>query len=162
MKLNILTLVIVLSMILSSCSLSGEKSEDVKTYKDSDSVICFNLTVEDTEAEKVIYDYYRFVEQKNEEKYITLRTEEERASNMALRATSEEKHIDTVSIKGIQFMKDIEQKEGIQAYKVDVNIIYRDVPEEFKNIYTDGDKVLYIRMKKEDNQWKIYLIGNAL
>jgi hypothetical protein len=153
--------VLLLSMFLSSCRMEEIKEQGVKRYKDAAHAVSFNLIIEDTEAVQVIYDYYRFVEQKKFDDYIKLRTEYERLKRDPS-GVLEETYVKSASIRGIQFMKDIVQAPDLQIYKVDLNITYWNVPEQFQQIYIDGDKTVYVRMKKEDSGWKIYLIGNTI
>ncbi|AEF17642.1 hypothetical protein Thexy_1612 [Thermoanaerobacterium xylanolyticum LX-11] len=144
--------------VLAACNnLKNGDIEQVKINKEAS----INLTVEDENATKVIYNFYKLVVEKKTDEYMSLYTDQMRNLLKEQNVKDDTKYIKSANIEGIEFLKDMPQERGTQEYKVKINLQYENVPDDLKAVAVSGERMLFITLKLENKEWKIASIGTG-
>ncbi|KHO61546.1 hypothetical protein THYS13_19750 [Thermoanaerobacter sp. YS13] len=157
-KLLILFICFILPINLTACK--STNNGDIKPVKNNKD-ISFNMTIEDKDATKVIYEFYKLVVEKKPDEYTKLYTKEYRKLLMDENVKDDIKYIKSATIKDVKFLKSMPQEKGTQEYKVEIDLQYEGVPEDLKPIAISGERTLFIILKFEDGGWKIASIGTG-
>ncbi|HHV73950.1 MAG TPA: hypothetical protein GXX41_04735 [Thermoanaerobacterium sp.] len=144
--------------VLAACN--NLKNGDIKQVK-TDKETSINLTVEDENATKVIYNFYKLVVEKKTDEYMSLYTDQMRNLLKEQNVRDDTKYIKSANIEGIEFLKDMPQERGTQEYKVKIDLQYENVPDDLKAVAISGKRTLFITLKLENGEWKIASIGTG-
>ncbi|KAA5806798.1 MULTISPECIES: hypothetical protein [Thermoanaerobacterium] len=156
--LSILFICFICIIVLTACNkIDNGNIKQIKTDKDAS----INMTVEDENATKVIYEFYKLVVEKKPNEYVNLYTEQMRNLLKEQNVKDDTKYIKSADIKEIEFLKDMPQEKGTQEYKVKIDLQYENVPEDLKSVAISGERILFITLKFEDGGWKIASIGTG-